>query len=83
MAGKKKSDRNEDLGRFAYEGLERVLHELLAGDPVLSHVSLGRARIRSLDQLPVGGSEVIRDTQQFRDAHHFVCSYRFFAPVTQ
>ena len=27
MAGKKKTDRNEDRGRFAYEGLERVLHE--------------------------------------------------------
>jgi DNA-binding transcriptional ArsR family regulator len=27
MAGKKKTDKGEDLGRFAYEGLERVLHE--------------------------------------------------------
>jgi DNA-binding transcriptional ArsR family regulator len=27
MAGKKKSDRDEERGRFAYEGLERVLHE--------------------------------------------------------
>ena len=27
MAGKKKTDRDEDRGRFAYEGLERVLHE--------------------------------------------------------
>ena len=27
MAGKKKSERNEEHGRFAYEGLERVLHE--------------------------------------------------------
>ena len=27
MAGKKKTDKDEDRGRFAYEGLERVLHE--------------------------------------------------------
>jgi DNA-binding transcriptional ArsR family regulator len=27
MSGKKKSEHNEDRGRFAYEGLERVLHE--------------------------------------------------------
>lgn len=27
MSGKKKSERDEDRGRFAYEGLERVLHE--------------------------------------------------------
>ncbi len=27
MAGKKKTDKEEDRGRFAYEGLERVLHE--------------------------------------------------------
>ena len=27
MTGKKKSERDEDKGRFAYEGLERVLHE--------------------------------------------------------
>lgn len=27
MAGKKKGERDEDRGRFAYEGLERVLHE--------------------------------------------------------
>jgi DNA-binding MarR family transcriptional regulator len=27
MAGKKKSDHDEERGRFAYEGLERVLHE--------------------------------------------------------
>jgi DNA-binding transcriptional ArsR family regulator len=27
MAGKKKTDRDEEHGRFAYEGLERVLHE--------------------------------------------------------
>ena len=27
MAGKKKTDSEEERGRFAYEGLERVLHE--------------------------------------------------------
>ena len=27
MTGKKKFDRGEEQGRFAYEGLERVLHE--------------------------------------------------------
>src|SRR4029078_5705114 len=27
MTGKKKTDRNEQAGRFAYDGLERVLHE--------------------------------------------------------
>src|SRR5690349_23221108 len=27
MTGKKKSDRGEEQGRFAYDGLERVLHE--------------------------------------------------------
>ena len=26
MTGKKKSDRGEEQGRFAYDGLERVLH---------------------------------------------------------
>ena len=27
MTGKKKTERNEEAGRFAYDGLERVLHE--------------------------------------------------------
>ena len=27
MTGKRKSDRGDDQGRFAYDGLERVLHE--------------------------------------------------------
>ena len=27
MTGKKKTERHEDAGRFAYDGLERVLHE--------------------------------------------------------